>query len=204
MNFKGGDSVKIGYKFVLNTSEDGNPNSITDFNLLIKLPNGQTITGNSKDTNYKSSILGYDTQNFNVSTSVDNERIDVSLRYVGGLPILSNSTDTKLTITTNGDKIISKLVDAKGNPISNKKITVKVGNKTYTATTNSNGEAIIQDKNANKSILTGSFAGDSMYNPSSAKLNNRKGSQISYEKDGDKIKVILTDDDGNPIKNKKL
>ena len=129
-----------------------------------------------------------------------------NLSSASGVTTVSQATDsrtkTNLELETDENGVTATLTDGNGNPIANKKITITINGKTFTGTTDSNGQVIINYPNANRYKVIGIFAGDDNYYPSNATVspdnssdNNGSGNQSSgkagMKENGIPIVVIL-------------
>ena len=65
--------------------------------------------------------------------------------------------------------------------LANQKVTVKVGSKTYTATTNSNGIAIVKHKvtSIGNITITANYAGDNVYGDHGHRFQSDWGHKVS-------------------------
>jgi hypothetical protein len=133
----------------------------------------------------------------------------------GALLIPKTPTNINIDIAKNfkvGQNTVlkSRLTDKDGNPIANATVDFYVnGKKVGSAITDSNGIAKLNytvKKSGNYNI-TAKYSGDSTYLSSNAtnKTTVFKIKTITtIDKDGDKIIVTVTDEDGNPIEGKKV
>nr|WP_255596588.1 Ig-like domain-containing protein [Methanobrevibacter sp. TMH8] len=106
--------------------------------------------------------------------------------------------------------LVSKLTDKDGNPIANATVDFYInGKKVGSAKTDANGIAKFNYKytKAGTYTVTSKYAGDEMYLPSSASSQTKVSkvlTKITIQKDGNKIIVTLTDENGNFLEGKTI
>ncbi|UTB32435.1 MAG: Ig-like domain repeat protein [Methanobacterium sp. ERen5] len=202
---------------------DQNGNPLTNQTITFKIGNNTigTATTNSNGT----AILPY-----NVTQNRGNYTIQTEFRgneiyepSTGTATLTINTVSTKLKLynqTTNKGKTVkltAQLNDPNGNPLTNQIITFKIGNNTIgTATTNSNGTAILTYKttqNKGKYGIQAVFRGNEVYDTSTGtatlQINTVSTKLKVYNQTTNNGKTVqlrakLTDQNGNPIKNEKI
>ena len=107
-------------------------------------------------------------------------------------------TKTILTLVTDKNGVTATLADINGNPIPNKEITITINGKTFTGTTNSNGQVIINYPNANNYKVTAVFTGDDEYYPANATAypdnstgNHTSDGKAAMKKTGIPIAIVI-------------
>ena len=123
----------------------------------------------------------------------------------------TNITVNKETVVKN-DSLIIYLKDDDGNPLSNKTLTIKIGNNTYTKTTDSSGKISLKiSLDAKKYSADISFAGDEDYNSSNllftlevTKIKTTLTITSSKILRGSYLHIFLKDSAGKAISGKKI
>nr|WP_255596581.1 Ig-like domain repeat protein [Methanobrevibacter sp. TMH8] len=106
--------------------------------------------------------------------------------------------------------LVSKLTDNDGNPIANATVDFYInGEKVGSAKTDANGIAKFNYKYTKTGTytITSKFAGNEMYLPSSASSQTKVSkvlTKISIQKEGNKVIVTLTDENGNFLEGKTI
>lgn len=137
----------------------------------------------------------------------------ISKNVYSNYPIISKFASITTSIKY-GQYLIVKLIDANGNPIKDGKITVKIGTKTSTIKTNSNGIAQLKITNvaaSYKNVLV-SFAGiKDKYNAVSKKITlkvNKASTKFMSPtvkvKYGKKFSIVLKDQFNNKLSSKTI
>ena len=137
--------------------------------------NNIAVTSQDKSA---SGVIGTDCNNVSVKSNnivADSKKGNFAVN-VPGASVSGNTPKTGSTITASaltkyyGDskKLTITLKDANGKALASKKVTITIKGKTYTATTNSNGQASFAISNAKGSYSVAiKFAGDDNYAASS-------------------------------------
>ena len=94
-------------------------------------------------------------------------------------PTSGSRVKSVLTLKTDKNGITATLTDINGNPLEDREITITINGKTFTETTNSNGQVIINYPNANSYTVVGVFAGDDEYYPSNVTVSPHSSSNAS-------------------------
>ena len=119
-------------KWTVSLSENGN--ALANKNVNINL-NGKTSTVKTDSKGQASVNLNLGVGNYTVTATYEDASI-TSKVTVKSTIATSDAAGTYLN-----SKVSATFMDAKGNALASKKVTFKVGDKTYAATTNSNGVA---------------------------------------------------------------
>lgn len=118
-------------------------------------------------------------------------------------PKLLNKTKIKIKVMIDAEKITITLTDVNGNRLANKKLTITVNGKTYTETSDFNGQIILKYKNARDFKVTAKFAGDEQYYKFECFTLKRTTTKLTIKVKGNKVIATLTDKNGNSIIGKK-
>ncbi|ADC46107.1 adhesin-like protein [Methanobrevibacter ruminantium M1] len=121
----------------------------------------------------------------------------------------------KTYIPKSGENFTVTLKDANSNPIASKEISFTLGKKTYTRTTNENGQASLKINLANtkKYPITTKYAGDDTYSSASAEntitIAKAAAELTTYNrtyinKSGQMFSAKLTDKNNIPLENEKI
>jgi 5-hydroxyisourate hydrolase-like protein (transthyretin family) len=130
-----------------------------------------TLKTNSKGTAKLNIDLAAGTYNLKISFEGDDNYTSVSKSF----NIKVSKLKTKITESANfvvkGSYLYFYLIDSNGNPVSGKKVTVKLNGKKYTKKTNSNGRIGFKIKSSKKkNSIKLKYKGDKQYKSSSKKL----------------------------------
>ncbi len=178
-----------------------------------------TFTFNDKQYNKTTNNKGIAT----LTLSATPKKYLVKIKFAGDDDYQKSSKSVNITLTktptsfsSSGSSIVRgkaykiTLKDAKGNPLSSKKISLTFNGKTYSKTTSSNGQASLTiNGNFGKTYkLTYKFAGDTNYAASSGSVSIKvkKGTSISGSGSsvvqGNSYKVTLKDVNGVALSSK--
>ena len=140
-----------------------------------------TAVINNKEYSLKTNLEGYSKINIDLPAKTyrldvvfngDDEYNNVSKTF----NIIVSKLNTKFTESANfilkNNYLYLTLTDSNGNPVSGKKVTIKVNGKKYTCKTNSNGKVSVKIKSSkSKNSVKASFDGDNQFKSSSKKFN---------------------------------
>ncbi|MEE1149371.1 MAG: Ig-like domain-containing protein [Methanobrevibacter sp.] len=140
-----------------------------------------TAVINNKEYSLKTNLEGYSKINIDLPAKTyrldvvfngDDEYNNVSKTF----NIIVSKLNTKFTESANfilkNNYLYLTLTDSNGNPVSGKKVTIKVNGKKYTRKTNSNGKVSVKIKSSkSKNSVKASFDGDNQFKSSSKKFN---------------------------------
>jgi hypothetical protein len=140
-----------------------------------------TAVINNKEYSLKTNLEGYSKINIDLPAKTyrldvvfngDDEYNNVSKTF----NIIVSKLNTKFTESANfilkNSYLYLTLTDSNGNPVSGKKVTIKVNGKKYTRKTNSNGKVSVKIKSSkSKNSVKASFGGDNQFKSSSKKFN---------------------------------
>ena len=172
--------------------------SASDFNSTVNDTVGDALEDISSDLN-QSDIPDVNTQ---VNQTV------IEPKIVKSAPKIT----VKSTKVKSKDTLVVYLKNSSGNPLKSKKVVVSIGNKKYSAITNSKGVANFNiDLAARTHKITISFDGDDKYKQISKNLN-LKVSKLStkltcytnFVVRGNYLYFYLTDQNSNPVSSKKI
>jgi protocatechuate 3,4-dioxygenase beta subunit len=210
-NLKVGETITV--SGVL-TDEDGNP--IANATISITIDNKKFTAKTNNVGAWTLQFIPKNTGNTNVLVNWTGDDIYFGFTNSTSLNIAKGKTNAKITISNNvkvGNTITIKttLTDANGKPIIRAKIDFyKNGTKIGSALTNSNGLATLKYRfaQAGNYNITAKYNGNNTYTPTSTssttKATYKNNPNVKIEVDGDKITATVTDNDGNPIKGKKI
>lgn len=201
------------------TLKDGNSNPIKGQKVSVKV-NGKTYT---KKTNSKGQVSVKvkftSLKTYKVTASYKGSKIYKKASATGKIKVAK--TATKLTAPTisalpkEAKTYTVTLKTGAGKALSKQKVTLTFNGKTYTKTTNSNGQVSLSVNLADEKTysVVASYKGTAVYKPSKAtgKINVAKVDTViesynrTYSKDANKqFPVYLKDDSGNPLANRTL
>lgn len=181
--------------------------------------NANNIAVTSQDKS-ASGVVGTDCNSVSVKSNnivADSKKGNLAVN-VPGASVSGNTPKTASTITASsltkyyGDskKLTITLKDENGNVLANKKVTITIKGKTYTATTNSNGQASFAISNAKGSYSVAiKFAGDDNYVASSKTVTVKVVAPVikavsTKVKKGKYLQISFKTYDNKVIKNTKV
>ena len=166
--------------------------------------NEKTYTNTTNNNGIATLELNLKEGNYTITSTYKTKNITNKLIIIDDSHLVGN--DVKAYSGTNFT-YRTKLTDHNNNPITNATITFKIGNKTYTNTTNSKGETTLTFN-----LETGNYTITAKYKNITIENNFEiiedyilKGNDIkAYAETNFTYKVNLTDHNGKPIKNAKI
>ena len=165
-NVKSRDTLEIYLK-----NSTGSPLKSKEFTAIL----------NNKQYSLKTNMEGY--SKINIDLPAKTYRLDVVFNgddeynsVSKSFNIVVSKMNTKFTESANfilkNSYLHLTLTDSNGNPVSGKKVTIKVNGKKYTRKTNSNGKVSVKIKSSkSKNSVKASFGGDNQFKSSSKKFN---------------------------------